>query len=248
MAASPLRLLNPRNTGTSAWVYTATYGGGLLGGDAIELDVDVAQGASALLATQASTKVYRSACGASQRLRARVSDDSLLVLLPDPVTAFAGSRYTQEQRIDLEPGGSLVLVDWVTAGRVAAGERWRFDGYTNRMFVRRASTLLLHDAVSLRGADGDVAARMSRFNCAATVIMTGPAVRAAAARVAGDIGSAPLVPRSDLLLSSAPLAGGDDGALVRVAGVSVEQVGGVLRQLLNFVPSLLGDDPWNCKF
>src|SRR6185369_13920968 len=176
VAASPLRLLNPRNTGTSAWVYTATYGGGLVGGDALALDVDVAAGASALLATQASTKVYRSACGASQRLRARVGDGSLLVLLPDPVTAFAGSRYTQEQHVDLDPGGSLVLVDWMTAGRVASGERWGFDGYTNRTAVRRARTVLLHDAVSLDPADGDVARRMSRFNCAATVIMTGPAV------------------------------------------------------------------------
>ena len=27
-AQSPLRLLNPRNHGTSSWVYTSTYGGG----------------------------------------------------------------------------------------------------------------------------------------------------------------------------------------------------------------------------
>jgi urease accessory protein len=229
-------------------VYAATYGGGLVGGDALAIDVEVGRGAAALLATQASTKVYRSACGASQRLRARVSDGSLLVLLPDPVTAFAGSRYTQEQHVELDAGGSLVLVDWLTAGRVASGERWKFDGYTNRTFVRRAGSLVLHDAVSLGPEDGDVAARMSRFNCAATVIMTGPAVRAAAIRVAGEIGSAPLSRRSDLLMSSAPLAGGDDGALVRVAGVSVERVGGMLREWLNFVPSLLGDDPWSCKF
>jgi urease accessory protein len=247
MAASPLRLLNPRNTGASAWVYTATYGGGLLGGDAVELDVDVAAGASALLATQASTKVYRSSCGASQRLRARVCDGSLLVLLPDPITAFAGSRYSQEQHVHLDAGGSLVLVDWLTAGRVASGERWQFDGYTNRTFVRRAGTLLLHEAVSLSPADGDVAARMNRFNCTATVVMTGPAVRAAAVRVAGEIGSSPVSRRSDLLMSAAPLAGGD-GALLRVAGLSVEHVGRTLRQVLNFVPSLLGDDPWSCRW
>jgi hypothetical protein len=33
-----------------------------------------------------------------------------------------------------------------------------------------------------------------------------------------------------------------------VAGVSVEQVGAALRQYLAVVPSLLGDDPWACKF
>src|SRR6516162_9504674 len=58
IAASPLRVLNPKNAGESAWVYLATYGGGLVGGDALDISIDVGQGAAALVATQASTKVY----------------------------------------------------------------------------------------------------------------------------------------------------------------------------------------------
>src|SRR5207302_10725083 len=89
VAASPLRLLHPKNSGSAAWVYAATFGGGLLGGDAIALDATVGPGASALIATQASTKVYRSDTPATQRLRVRAGDDSVIVLLPDPVTPFA---------------------------------------------------------------------------------------------------------------------------------------------------------------
>jgi urease accessory protein len=89
---------------------------------------------------------------------------------------------------------------------------------------------------------------MNRFNCVATVIVTGPAVRAAAARLAGEISTVALARQADLLVSAAPLADRDDGVVLRLAGMSVEQVGGVLRQFLNFVPSLLGDDPWACKF
>jgi len=33
-----------------------------------------------------------------------------------------------------------------------------------------------------------------------------------------------------------------------VAGRSVEQVGCRLRQMLGFVPALLGDDPWSRKW
>ncbi len=95
IAASPLRLLHPKNSGSAAWVYAATYGGGLLGGDAIALDVHVGAGASAMLSTQASTKIYRSDIPASQRLDVHVADESLLVLLPDPVTPFASSQYVQ---------------------------------------------------------------------------------------------------------------------------------------------------------
>ena len=54
--------------------------------------------------------------------------------------------------------------------------------------------------------------------------------------------------RFDVLqkMSAAPLE--DDGVLLRVVGLSTQQVGAVLKQSLNFVPSLLGDDPWTSKF
>jgi len=248
VAVSPLRVLNPRSGGPSSWVYLATYGGGLVGGDSLDIAIDAGPGATALIATQASTKVYRSDLGASQRLRARAADGSLLVLLPDPVTAFAGSRYVQEQHFELEESASLVLVDWLTAGRMASGERWQSDGYASRTFVRRTGTLLLHDAISLTPGDGGLAGRMNRFNCVATVVVTGPAVRAAAARLAGEIDTTPLTRRADLLMSAAPLAGREEGTILRLAGLSVDQVGAVLRQFLNFVPALLGDDPWSCRW
>jgi urease accessory protein len=245
-AASPLRLLHPKNSGSAAWVYAATYGGGLLGGDAIALAVDVGEGASGLLSTQASTKVYRSDFPASQRLRAHVAEDGLLVLLPDPVTPFAASHYTQEQRIDLAPGASLIAVDWMTAGRVSSGERWQFTSYASRTWLRRDGRVVLHDATLLTPDDGNVSERLGRFNCVAWAVAIGPAVRAAALRLAGSLGDAPAPKRADLLLSAAPLE--DDGVLVRIAGTSAQQVGAVLKQHLNFVPSILGDDPWAARW
>ncbi len=249
VASSPLKLLNPKNAGTSAWAYLSTYGGGLVGGDSLSVCVEIGRGATAFVSTQASTKVYRSSLGATQRLHARAADDSLLVLLPDPVTCFAGSRYFQEQHIDMERAANLVLVDWLSAGRVGSGERWQFTEYRSRTFVRRDGRLVLHDALVLLPEDGDVASRMGRFNCLALAVVMGPALRATAARLAGSIGSAPAPRRADLLLSAAPLGpGSSDGVVLRMAGGSVEQVGAVLRQHLNVVPSLLGDDPWACKF
>jgi urease accessory protein len=226
-------------------VYAATYGGGLLGGDAIGIDVRVEHGAKAMLSTQASTKVYRSDVPTSQGLRAHVADDSLLVLLPDPVTPFAHSRYTQEQQIELADSANLIAVDWMTAGRVSSGERWQFTSYASRTWLRRAGRLVMHDATLLSPEDGDVAERLARFNCLAWAVAIGPAVRAAAGRLAGSVGEAPVPRHADLLLSAAPLE--DDGVLLRIAGTSAQQVGAVLKQHLNFVPSLLGDDPWRIR-
>lgn len=245
-AASPLKLLNPRNAGMSAWVYVATYGGGLLDGDSLSIDIAVAPHATALVSTQASTKVYRAERGAAQRLRARVDDGSLLVLMPDPVTCFAGSRYAQEQHVQLQPTASLVLVDWLTAGRIGAGERWAFHEYCSHTQVWRAGALILHDGLHLSPEDGDLAERMDRFNCLATVVLTGPELQTTAARLLGSLAAASVPRRADMLVSGAPL--GRDGLVLRVAGLSVEHVGASLRQYLSVVPALLGDDPWACKF
>src|SRR5207248_157466 len=40
-AASPLRLLTPRNHGQAAWAYTSSLGGGLVDGDEIRIDVRI---------------------------------------------------------------------------------------------------------------------------------------------------------------------------------------------------------------
>ncbi len=245
VASSPLRLLNPKNSGTAAWVYAATYGGGLLGGDAISLDATIGPGAVALLSTQASTKVYRSDATASQHLRVHANDDSILVLLPDPVTPFARARYRQQQQFELAPAATLVAIDWVTAGRVNAGERWQFTSYSSRTSVRRARRTVLLEAMRLEPDDGNLAERMNRFNCLAWVIAIGPAVRAAAMRLAGTLKESPVPKRAEVLLAAAPVD--DDGVLLRVAGTSAQQVGAVLKQHLNFVPALLGDDPWACR-
>jgi urease accessory protein len=90
-ATSPLRLLMPANPGDAAWVYTSSFGGGLVDGDRLVVDADVGLGASVFLSTQASTKVYRSPGGTSTELHARVAGGALLVVAPDPVVCFAES-------------------------------------------------------------------------------------------------------------------------------------------------------------
>ena len=87
---------------------------------------------------------------------------------------------------------------------------------------------------------------MGRFNCLATVVLSGPRLQTTAARLLGSIDAMSTPSRPDLLLSAAPL--GPDGVVLRAAGLSVERIGATLRQYLAIVPALLGDDPWACKF
>ena len=241
-ATSPLRFLTPGNHGTAAWVYAASYGGGLLGGDALRLTVRVGGDASAFVSTQASTKVYRSADGTSVRLDAAVASGGQLVVWPDPVVCFAGSTYRQQQHVELAAGASLVLVDSMTSGRRASGERWQFHEYANRATIRYDGRLVLLDSTRLSPAEGDLGVRMGRFDVLAWAAMIGPHVQQGARRILAEIGERPIERQADALTTAAPL--GDVGCLLRVAGRSVEQVGGILRSHLAFVAALLDDDPW----
>ena len=163
-ATSPAKLIATHGRGAACWVYMATLGGGFVGGDDIRMTADVGSGARALLTTQASTKIYRSARRSKQRITASVEDCALLAVVPDPVVCYAGADFAQTQRYDLRGSASLVLVDWLTSGRHASGERWVFSRYESRIHITRDGRPVVADAVVLEPALGPVAERMDRFD------------------------------------------------------------------------------------
>jgi urease accessory protein len=242
LAHSPLRLLTPRNHGHAAWVYTSSLGGGLVDGDHLSLELDVAEGASALLSSQGANRVYRSPRGCRSELSARVGEGGLLALVPDPTMCFAGARYTQRQDVQLAPGASLVLLDVVTAGRSANGERWAFSHYVSALRVHREGRALIDERWLLDPAHGALPARLGRFDALGTVLLVGPALASAREMLAGLVGALPAAPRAGLVCSASPL--GPDGLVLRVAATSVEALLRTARDWLSFLSPLLGDDPW----
>jgi len=248
-AASPLKILTPRLRGPSVWACLSSLGGGLVAGDHVSLTLNLGEGARCFLSTQASTKVYRNPnfrpC--NHTLHARLRRGSLLAFNPDPVQAFAGSSYQQEQVFELAPESGLVLVDWLCAGRTARGERWAFRRFQSRNEIVLGESRVLVDSLLLDPADGplEAACRMGRFNCLALVVVIGGLVRAAAAGLLEEIARQPIPRRAPLVCSASPII---EGALMRLAGESVEALGNELRRLLAFVPSFLKEDPWLRKW
>jgi urease accessory protein len=245
-ATSPLKLFTTRGVSSACWVYAATYGGGIVGGDAIGLRVEAAAGARAIITTQASTKVYRSLRPSRQDIQSSVDEEALLVVLPDPVVCFAGADFSQAQRCDLHPRGSLVLVDWLTSGRHATGERWAFHHYSSRIDIRRAARHVLYDTLWLDDADGPIGERLAGFDVCLTAVVTGPLVTEAAAAIVDGVSGAGIERGANVVAAAWRLA--DGGALLRINGVSVEQVGAALKAHLSFLGELLGDDPFSRKW
>lgn len=245
VASSPMKLLTPVARGKSVWAYTSIFGGGLVAGDQTQLEVKISGGARCFFGTQSSTKVYRNpaALPCDHWTRAEVKEDSLLVFAPEPVQAFADSHYSQKQEFHLAPNASLVLLDWFSAGRTARGERWAFKHLESRNDIFIGGERALVDSILL--SSEELAAQMGRFNCLATLLLIGPAVKLAAEGLLQQIAARPVEKRAVLVCSASPVR---DGVLLRIAGEQVESVRRELSNQLTFLRDLLGDDPWARKW
>ncbi len=244
-SSSPIRILIPKSRGLSAWAYTSSFGGGMVGGDRTRLDLHLGPQARCFVGTQASTKIYRnpSRAACSHVTQARLEAEALLVWAPDPVQAFADSTYSQHQVFDLAPGAGLVLVDWFSSGRAARGERWKFSRFKSRNEVLVGGERLFLDSILLDAAGGplDSPVRAGRFNGFATVLIVGEPWRAAAQQLLEHVSGRPVERQSPLVISASPIR---DGAVLRLAGEDLEAIGREIRGHLGFVCDVLGDDPW----
>ena len=243
-ASSPLQLLVPTPRGPCAWAVVVGHGGGLLAGDEVLLELEVGPGATALVTTQAETKVYRSegALTARQRLSARVAAGAALAWHPDPVSPFATARHDGRQRFDLEEGASLLAVDAVVAGRTARGERWSLSRHRSATEVRVGGRLVLSDALLLEPRPGGVlAARLGRFDAFATALLLGPRFAPQAGALLAELGSRPAERGAEVLAAASPLG---DGLLLRCAATSPEGLARHLRQALGPALAALGAAPF----
>lgn len=172
-------------------VFLLTYGGGIVAGDSIDLNVRLEGRTRLVLLTQGSTKIFKTpdpGLVSRQHMTATLVANSALVYLPDPVQPFAQSAFSQAQIYCLVNGeGSLCVCDWVTGGRSARGESWDIYEYKSRNEVWGTEStaegatkkrLLLRDNLILdkSGQTGMLLSeRMDKHFVFGTLIIRGPA-------------------------------------------------------------------------
>ncbi|KAL5115516.1 hypothetical protein ACEQ8H_006579 [Pleosporales sp. CAS-2024a] len=167
-------------------VFLLTYGGGIVAGDAINLEIRLHTRTRLVLLTQGSTKIFKtpdSSLVSKQHTNVILDDDAALVYLPDPVQPFAHTAFAQSQTYQLRnPSGSLCACDWVTSGRSARGENWEIHEYKSRNEVWSVHdagkpTLLLRDNLILDKhgcTDMALSSRMDGYSVFGTLIIRGP--------------------------------------------------------------------------
>lgn len=113
-----------------ALVHLHNVSGGVLGGDRLEFQVEVAADARAQITTTGATRLYRCRDGAPaavQQSLIEVGHGGLLEYVPDPLLPFAGSRYRQHTRVELAAGAGLFWWEILAPGREARGECFGYD-------------------------------------------------------------------------------------------------------------------------
>lgn len=246
--SSPLKLLTPLACDRAAWIYTSTYGGGLVGGDRIQLDLIAGPATRCVLSTQSSTKVYRTlGPECRQELHVLAGDEAIVVVAPDPLVCFAGAKYAQIQRYDLARHAGLTAIDWMTSGRRAAGERWAFDRYESRTQVKIEGKLVFRESIRLNSEPVrlDSMMRMGMVNCFATLVIAGRPLDDHAQAMLDRVRSLPALAKDGLIVAASPI---EHGVVVRIGGVETEAVGGWVRANLSFIGGLVGTDPWARKW
>jgi urease accessory protein len=139
-----------------ALVHLHNLSGGVLGGDRLELAVEVGRAAWAQLTSTGATRIYRSrpdVADACQCITVRVAENGVLEYLPDPLIPFAGSRYRQEVHIDLGDGAGLFWWETVTPGRLMRGELFAYQRLWMDLDLRAAGQLVARERFRLEPGD-----------------------------------------------------------------------------------------------
>ena len=134
-------------------VYVLHPPGGLVGGDHLDIGIDVACGAQALLTTPAAGKVYRSLdAAACQMVGAHVHEGGQLEWLPQETIVYEGARARLCTRVDLHGDARLAAWEITCLGRPAAGEGFTYGSCRSQLDVYLNGMPLLIERSSFAGA------------------------------------------------------------------------------------------------
>lgn len=257
-----LRVIRPHYLDDSGQVYYTIVnpGGGYLGGDRYQIDVEVKDGSSLLLTSQSATKVYRTPGDqARQDTTIRLGCGAVLEYVPDQLIAYREASYRQETHVDMHPEATYVSAEVVTPGWAPDGSLFRYDEVRLRSEVRVGGELAVVDNLVVRPGKGPTDVESLLFLEGRTHLGTllavdrrvdaalvdevrgfldGMKTTAAGTGTAAGAGvtRAPGVLRHDApsVLAGVTLVGGP-GLAVRVLGSSTEEVTLMLHGVVNLL-------------
>lgn len=165
-------------------------GPGIFPGDRLRAEIVVGPAACLVVRGQGALKAYPSPSGALARSETRldVAEGGALWWLPGELIPFRDAVMEQETSVRLAVGSRLALLDLVTRGRLAMGERDAFARLDLRLRIERDGCPLLIERALLeprRRSLSDPGA-FGAFGCVGTLLLVGYGERSLAPPPAED--------------------------------------------------------------
>lgn len=124
--------------------------GGVAGGDALVLDVEIQANANALLTTPGAGKWYKAnGAVASQCLQFNVAENARLEWFPQENILFDGAILDLSAEIQLHANACYAGWDILCFGRLAKGEHWHTGQLKQTLTIRRQHKLIWQEAAHL---------------------------------------------------------------------------------------------------
>jgi len=249
-SVQPLKILNPRNLSDCSQVYLSSYGGGLVAGDDIRLDIECEANSKLFLGTQADTKIYKSVDGktARQHIRGHIGKDATAVILPDALIPFADSRFEQIQEWHLNSSSNLMLVDWIHSGRTGHGECFDFDSLRSEICIRIDGKKRVIDRLQIEPSMGDprAAGAFGTYRSYLSMYIVGKSLRNMLQDL--DLFQTRMLQNPDFWVVANPA--GDDALIIRVMSTKKEAVSYFVKDISRALASndILGFDPYKRKY
>ena len=189
-----------------------------------------------------------------------VASESVLLLLPEPVTCFSDATYNQIQKFKISEGGSVVILDWITSGRMSRGEEWAFSRYYSVNDIWYNGRRVAKDVTLLDNHDHPENAcipkrplqnKLQPYSCYAMLFLYGPRVHHIIAELVSQYNKISILKSkvpSQLIWSTSPIDSTGQGVVVRVGGDETETVKAWLKQVLSGIEHIIGKDAYGRIF
>ncbi len=156
----PLRTLRSFHPeGAPCHSYLIHPPGGIVGGDRLEIDIRVGDGAHALITTPAANKFYRSAGATARQVQElRVEAGATLEWLPQEQILFNAARVDSLTRVALGDGARFLGWEITALGRPASGDLFTDGALSGRFEIWREGLPVLLERARPVGGDPALAA------------------------------------------------------------------------------------------
>jgi len=127
--------------------------GGITGGDVYEYALDVGQGSSLRITSQAAERIYKAPPGqtGSLNVTARIEDGASLQWLPQETIVFDEARLRRTLTVEMSETAKVLCVEPIIFGRSAMGETVQSAQIWDDWRVRLGGDLIFADATRIDG-------------------------------------------------------------------------------------------------